>query len=248
MPFGANHQFTDTEAGNLTAANVNSLGGGLNVYRTGSGSLNINGTAGRYLSSDGVVDFSGTTGVAVGSGLTNVAVYLTVPANVFTVNSGGFPAVEHLPLAEVDTSSTEVVAVRDKRPRAGSTSVGAFGGSFQDIQSAARETEATTTFKVKGQLNIPAGLNGQYRVGWSGVLDNAGFAGEVRLQNTTDAVTVGEPRIRIANGASEKMPVSGVALLVLTGAAKTLELQFRDVAGGNTQGLADVLIEFWRVS
>lgn len=125
MGFGASYRFRDDEAGNLTAANVNTLDKGGNVFSEGAGLLTVAVSEVRYISTLGSFDFGGAAGVAIPPSTLNVAVYLTIPGNVLTVNPGGFPAGEHLPLAEVDTSGTEVIAIRDRRHAQASAVAGA---------------------------------------------------------------------------------------------------------------------------
>lgn len=127
MPQGASWQFDDNrEAGNLVAANVNSLDTGGNVYLDLDVPFQVQVTPGRFVTSAGIQDFGGGVAAIPASSL-NVAVYLTVPGNVLTVNAGGFPGGEHLALAEVDTNGTGITAIRDRRIRAGVSGFGPGG-------------------------------------------------------------------------------------------------------------------------
>jgi phage-related tail fiber protein len=126
------------------------------------------------------------------------------------------------------------------------------GQDYQTAIATARTTTTSSTFQTKATLTTPAGLNGTYRVGWACSVDNTGSPasnlGEVRLQNVTDVATLNGPRIYQGGTAAERKTESGFAEVVMAGAAKTFELQFRDQAGGNTQGIEDARIEFYRVS
>jgi len=124
--------------------------------------------------------------------------------------------------------------------------VGVFGNDYQTAVSAARSTTTSSTFQIKTTLITPS-LTGTYRVGWVGVMDGLDLP-EIRLQNTTDALTLGIARINKPGDAGERMTESGFGEVVFTGASKTFELQFRDQAGGNIAGITDARIEFWRVA
>lgn len=119
-----------------------------------------------------------------------------------------------------------------------------FGSDYQTAVEIARTTTTSATFQTKIALTTGA-LTGPHRISWTAVADNTAL-GEFRLQNVTDATTVGAVRI-FRGSAGERQDQHGFARVVFTGAAKTFEIQFRDQAGGNTQGIRDARIEIWRI-
>ncbi len=129
----------------------------------------------------------------------------------------------------------------------GSGGGGTFGQDYQTAISTARSTTTSPTFQTKVTLTTPT-LTGTYRVGWISVVDNSNKNSEteVRLQNTTDASTVGVTQIYKTNPTSQRVGASGFGEITFSGAAKTFEIQYR--ATGNTAGIQDARIEIWRVS
>jgi hypothetical protein len=120
MPDGAAHRFDDSlDTGNLSAANVNSLDPGGNVYEEQT-ALQVAVTAVRYVKQASlggawsIVDYAGATGQAVTASNTNY-IYLA-PAGTLTINTTGFPATQHLPLAEVVCDASAITSITDKRP------------------------------------------------------------------------------------------------------------------------------------
>lgn len=158
MPEGSSHHFSDQESGNLGQDNLNSLDIGGNVYAVGVGSLNVNVTAVRYVTTGGTLDFAGSLGVAIPPSSLGVAVFLTTPGNLLTVDPAGFPVGEHLPLAEADTSGVEVVAIRDKRHAQASAVSGTPPGDVSGPGTA-----------VTLELALFSGTTGKLIAGGSGV-------------------------------------------------------------------------------
>jgi hypothetical protein len=124
---------------------------------------------------------------------------------------------------------------------------GTFGQDYQTAISTARSTTTSATFQTKVTLTTPT-LTGTYRVGWTSVVDNSNKNSEteVRLQNTTDASTVGTTQIYKTDPTSLRLGASGFGEITFSGAAKTFEIQYR--ATGTTAGIQDARIEIWRVS
>jgi ABC-type molybdate transport system substrate-binding protein len=120
-----------------------------------------------------------------------------------------------------------------------------ISGGYQSASVSARTSTTLSSFQTKLQLVTPA-LTGTYRVGWSALVDNIGPLGEAQLYNVTDASVVGGVRI-YSLSAGQRRDVGSPEEIVFTGASKTLEIQFRDVAGGNTQGIRNARIELWKV-
>lgn len=80
-----------------------------------SASLNVKVAAGRFKATDGTeVSYAGTASQAVTTATTNY-VYLT-NAGTLTVNTTGFPATAHVPLAVVAAGATTIASVTDRRP------------------------------------------------------------------------------------------------------------------------------------
>lgn len=122
-----------------------------------------------------------------------------------------------------------------------------FGKDRQRAEGAARLTTTLNTFQQHTTLVTPA-LTGTYRIVWHASLDNLGFKGEVRLRNVTDAVNLDGPEPWTdPAAAADTLRVAGDAELVLAGVSKQIDVEWRDVAGGNVQGLQRVAIEFYRV-
>lgn len=126
------------------------------------------------------------------------------------------------------------------------------GLDFQSAESRSRQTTTSATFQTGVQLVVPAGLTGTYRVSWSCAVDNSGSPasniGEARLYNVTDAAVMDGPRVYQGVLAAARQTQAGSAEVVMAGSSKTFEIQWRDQAGGNTQGIEDCRIEFHRVS
>jgi len=122
-----------------------------------------------------------------------------------------------------------------------------FGADQVETIALARTTNNTAVFAAKVSYVTPA-LTGTYRIDWKAEIDNAGFLGEVKIRNVTDAADLDGPQIRKATDAGEVLPVGGFATIVLAGVAKTFEIQWRDQAGGNTQGLQRARLALYRIA
>ena len=136
---------------------------------------------------------------------------------------------------------------------AGGVAVGTPGRlplDYQSTSDATRTTTSTTAYPgaVKLTMTTPA-LTGTYRVSWSSVVDYSSAARDlnIRLQNTTDAVTLEEMVFRPTN-AVERAPFGGFALVTFTGAAKTFQMQFHGANAGDTAGCASAYLDFYRVA
>lgn len=123
-----------------------------------------------------------------------------------------------------------------------------FGQDYQTAVSVGRSTTTLVAFQTKTTLTTPA-LTGTYRVGWESVIDNEAVPRDtiVRLRNVTDGVTVGAERRIESDDVSNRRGQGGFDIIVFTGTAKTLEIQFATSAGG-TAGIQDARIEIWRIS
>ena len=115
---GAAHRFID-ESGNLTAANVNQLDQGANVYQSPDGGLNYRVSTGRvWLGGPGVAtrfDFAGEASDQSVSPNVTTYVYLD-QAGALQDNETGFPETPHVALAEVVSDGTTVTSITDRRP------------------------------------------------------------------------------------------------------------------------------------
>lgn len=120
MPDGAAHHFDDAnDVGNLVDSNLNSLEMGANVYQTPGQLLQINVTAINYwrptAGNPDLIAFAGATAQGVTPSTTNF-VFIDVSGSL-VINQSGFPAisVQHIRLAQVITSATEITSVSDER-------------------------------------------------------------------------------------------------------------------------------------
>lgn len=115
MATGASHQFEDTIS-EISAANLNSLGQGGNVYADPVGGLKIAVTAIRGLINNVEIAYAGATGQSVTGGTTNY-VYLD-SSGTLQINTSGFPSypsTKYFPLATVVTSSVAITSIVDRR-------------------------------------------------------------------------------------------------------------------------------------
>ncbi len=124
-----------------------------------------------------------------------------------------------------------------------------FGFDYQTAASLGTSTTTSATFQVKLSMTTTA-VTGTYRVVGYMRCWNDGDLGEFRLQNTTDAVTVGEVVVFKPTDSDERARFVWVdTAIVFAGVAKTFELQFRDGGGGgHTTNVSNAFIEFWRVA
>lgn len=167
-------------------------------------------------------------------------------ADASTTQAG---AIEIATQAEVDAGTDTARAVVPATLAGWSGGASVFGASYQYAEDLSRSTTTSTTYQTKVSLTTPA-LTGTFRLGWHCVVDqdNTQDKVEVRLQNTTDAATVGPTPTRIEpKDTTNRYSAGGFGEVVFSGAAKTFEVQFRQ-QGGNTAGIQDARIEIWRVS
>lgn len=133
----------------------------------------------------------------------------------------------------------------------GILSANGFGDDYQSELVSARSTTTSSTFQTKTTLTTPA-LTGTYRVAWHAVVDGTSAGGngtetEARLQNTTDATTVGAPNRYTPTDVDDRVSVGGFDDVAFTGSAKTFEVQFRRAGGSGSSGIQDAHIELWRI-
>lgn len=115
MPIGAQHHHHASDGeGYYTkdVANEANLGG--NVYRTPGQLLQVNVTALNFWRNSALEAYAGTTGQAVGTSTTTY-LYLNA-AGTLATSTSGWPSSQHVPLATVVASSTEITAINDARP------------------------------------------------------------------------------------------------------------------------------------
>ena len=122
-----------------------------------------------------------------------------------------------------------------------------FGLNFDHVISLPRSTTTLSTFQTKASLVLPADV-GNYFVAWHAAVDTPGgnIPGEFRLQNQTDGLTIGVAQVKTDVAAGTVEFVGSFNVLLLTGTSKTLAIEFRDQAGGNTQGIQDAGIAIWK--
>jgi hypothetical protein len=121
-----------------------------------------------------------------------------------------------------------------------------FGRNRTTASSTAVSSTTSTTFQTKVTLATGA-LTGTFRIQWQAIVDNGGALGESRLQNTSDAVTLGGTTIFKAGDSGERQAVSGFTTIVLAGVSKNISIQWRDQSGGNTQNIREASIEMFKV-
>lgn len=132
---------------------------------------------------------------------------------------------------------TNLLLVQEDAP----PSAGSFGDNFQQHSSLARSTTTSDVFQDKG-ASLTTGNDTRFFVQWSALMDNSRAQGEARLFNVTDGVVVGETNALTNQSASDKRYVGGMAMV---GPKKELQIQYRDVSGGKTQGIQDAMLVLW---
>ena len=214
--------------GNLAGGSLhaNVIAGGASGFMSGSDKTKLDGvTAGAAVAS-----VSGTAPIASTGGTT--------------------PAISISPASGVAAGS---MSAADKTKLDGIVAgAGVFGANYQSMTEIGRTTiNGDTNWHTKGTQLVTPALTGTYRVGWRMTVDLSVTNQQIlgRLYNVTDAAVVGvEQVIRPDVATTARMPMSGFAEVAFTGASKTFRIEASLSNGGNTGGLADAHIEFWRVS
>ena len=194
------------------------------------------------VSADGLVTTHSDVSNA-GSG----AIITTVERNAVTANTAKVSAdgsvTTHSDIT--DAGSGAIITVVERAAIGGG---GVFGQDYQTEVSLARSTTTNSTFQTKLTLTTPS-LTGTYRLGWCSIIDqsNTGDSVEARLQNTTDASTVGAIQRIEPKDTDNRVFAGGFGEVVFTGSAKTFQIQWRE-QDGSTAGIQDARIEIWRVS
>jgi hypothetical protein len=181
--------------------------------------------------------WNGTTIGAIYGG-TGQTTYLTGD----TLYASAANTLSKLPIGTVG----QVLTVAGGIPTWATPASGSFGQNYGSALASARTTTTSSTFQTKVTLATGA-LTGTYRIGWSCIADN-GNLGEFRLRNQTAAVTLGATQIFKATDAGEREDINSFVEIVLAGVSQTIAIEWRDQAGGNTQGIQDAKLEIWRVS
>ncbi len=134
--------------------------------------------------------------------------------------------------------------------RSGNALSGQVGAVPKDhllVSEDSRTTTTSTRFQDKVTA-VTGPLTGTYLVTWKAVVDNSGAEGRYRLRNDTDSITIDGDVRWTSPDSSNRMSVGGFATIVLSGTSKDIALQFRDAAGGNTQGIRLARIEMHKVA
>ena len=168
--------------------------------------------------------------------------------------SGSFALADHDHAIRTTNGPTDLtvgsIAEGQQLVRQGTSIVGqaisVFGNDFQQVTNAATFTTTSATFVSALQLVTPA-LTGTYRVSASAIVDNDDKLGSIRLQNVTDAATIGT-QMDHRHNTGRMRPFIATGFVTFTGAAKTFQIQALDIAGGNDQRVRARVIEFWRVA
>lgn len=116
MATGAAHRFEDAVSP-VSAANLNSLDRGGNVYVSSVGGLKVDVSPVRgVINSGAVISYAGASQQSVTGSTTN---YLYLDATgALVINTSGFPtysSAKYYPLATVTTSSSGITAIADSR-------------------------------------------------------------------------------------------------------------------------------------
>jgi hypothetical protein len=122
-----------------------------------------------------------------------------------------------------------------------------FGEDYQHEVTPGPLSTTSSTYQTAEQLVTPA-LTGTYRVAFTCSLGNVDRAGNVRLYNVTDAAEINTALSIRQKTADAENSLHQFGLVVFTGASKTFEVQYRDIAGGNTQTIKNIHMELYRVS
>jgi len=121
------------------------------------------------------------------------------------------------------------------------------GGNFLSAIAAGTFVTTSTTFQTLASIAVPA-LNGSFRVGACVglTIPNANTDAEVRLYDATAAVALDTWRIATLR-ATVLVPVTWFRDgIVMAGAAKLLQLQYRRASGPDGVQATDPRLEFWR--
>jgi hypothetical protein len=128
--------------------------------------------------------------------------------------------------------------------------------NYQQVNDPTRTTltgAGSTSYPPAGgatklTMTTPALAAGTYKVSWSAVMDYSSAAREmsIRVQNTTDTVTLEEVLFRPTNAASPQV-FTGYALVTFAGVAKTFAMQFHTANTGDTAGVQYAYLDIERV-
>lgn len=130
-----------------------------------------------------------------------------------------------------------------------SVSVTIFGDEFQKAESLALDTTTLDTFVSKLLLTTGIVPAGDYRIGWnfgwSHSATNRNYLSRMFQDGTTELWThIARP---VTSGADQIFRNSGFAIVTLTNAVHTFDLQFRASQAGDTARITEARSEIWRV-
>jgi len=130
-------------------------------------------------------------------------------------------------------------------------SSGVFGNNYIYVESNSESSTTSTSYQDKLILNIPAGLNNSYRIGWCGeVLGTKEKVMFVRVYNNTDGLTYSNPGFspsEIQTSNNVWSPYSGFIDIEPAGSAKEIIIQWRSNSAGKTAKIRNTRVEFWRI-
>ena len=154
-------------------------------------------------------------------------------------------------------SSASTVRVR-ANATTGKAEVSSFGSSYSTVGTVfgedyvfaitrAHTTTTSATFQTKTTLVTPV-LTGSYVVCWQAIVDQSSAASQIeaRLWNVTGGYSMGVWQLMQPNVAINRMFMGGSEEFGLVAASNTFEIQYRAL-GGNTAGIRDAAIYFWRI-
>jgi hypothetical protein len=204
-------------------------------------------TGGGDLSADRTLTvLAANTTITVGAG--GISVGTITDTNVAAANKDGVAGT--VSMRTLGTGAQQACAGNDAR-----LSDTRLPRDYQQVNDPTRTTltgATSTTYPPGGgatklTMTTPA-LTGTYRVAWSAIIDYSVTNRDlsIRMQNTTDAVTLQENVFRPTN-AGERHCIAGQAIVTFTGAAKTFAMQFHTANAADTAGVGSAYLDFWRV-
>lgn len=118
----------------------------------------------------------------------------------------------------------------------------------KDKKSAIDNTLSATTSSIyQTKLTLSTGTrSGNYKILWTVTLNSNISVGQVRLQNVTDTITIGE-QIWSPRRNQQKEMITGFDKITLDGVSKDFSIQWKSESGNHSQTVRDarIMIERW---
>ena len=115
-------------------------------------------------------------------------------------------------------------------------------------ESNGSSTTTSLTWQTKVSLTIPAAtgtVRVSYTLEYNSGSNNKSVA--VRCYNSTDAVVLGSNQQQTNNSANY-YSFTGFAMITMTGASKTIDLQYTVITSGNSCTVQNARLESWRLT